>query len=460
LVWALVLAAQILWPAARVGGERTRTALLVLVACSAAVLLFLLPPFQGPDEWAHWKAALLRFRHDAPSEAALFNLPEALDSFPVRARSENPFESQRLLSPPSGAGVPEPRRGYVDYANALTYPFVGLVGLLFPRVETTAEALLFYYLCRALPAAALLGLLFRANRAGLLSWTGLTFFSSPLVLQQFVVLTSDTVANLGTVLAVLLFAARRGKPDWRRTLALWLVCLAAAAAKPPLYAGLLLLPLWFVPYHKVPAAKLTVPLAGAALVVLGVLGFLWRLRGSLRALGQPGGASQFLEACRYLVEVKVGRLSSWFEPLGWLDTYFGEEHLWLIRVGVLLALVLDLVLVVPGLVRGCFRSWGRVSALAGTVAAHALIAFLVPAWIYYYNFGSPTLFGVDNVQVRYLFSAVMLALMLPMAFAERKPGEEEGRLRVAAGSAALALMPLVLFARQVELAVDLLVRYW
>jgi hypothetical protein len=31
---------------------------------------------------------------------------------------------------------------------------------------------------------------------------------------------------------------------------------------------------------------------------------------------------------------------------------------------------------------------------------------------------------------------------------------------VAAGSAALALMPLVLFARQVELAVDLLVRYW
>jgi hypothetical protein len=449
---AAVLAAQALWPAARLTGRAVRGALLALVACGAVAVLFLLPPFQGPDEWIHWKTALALYRPGAEAEPALYFLPDALDpGYKVRFRPENPFEPDRLFAAVTREG-PRGQAARVAYANPLTYPAVGAVGLLFPRVETTAGALVFYYLCRAVPAAALLGLWWYANRAGVLGYTGLVLFSAPVVLQQATVVTPDTVPLLGAVLAGVLFAARWRRPDGRLTAGLWAACLLAAAAKPP-FAGLLLLPLVFLPWRKL-SPRLAAALAAGAVAAAALAVALLPARYQTVLL-DPGQASAFLGRTWELL-TSPEWLTAPFEPLGWLDTYLNPRHRELVLLSAGAALLLDAAAFGPALLRGARAAPGRALGAAAALLAAVVSVFLLTALPLFVEMAQPDA-HLLGFQPRYLLPAAALAVMLPLAL--DPDAAAPGRWRPVDG-AALAVLPLLFAARLVELARDLLFRYW
>jgi hypothetical protein len=472
LLWIVVLGVQLAWPATRPRQETTRGWIVTGFVATCGLSAVLLPPFQGPDEWIHWKNALTLFRPDAAGETALFNLPEATRAQLLPFKSENQFDTRLLGAQPAEAGTPR-QRWYVNYPTPLTYPFVGLVNLCFPRVQTTSEALLFFYLCRALPALVFVALLYAANRASLLSWTAILFFSSPLVQQQFTVVTADTIPNLGTLAVLLLFAACRKQPRLGLHVALWVVTLFVVLAKPPICAGLLLLPAALVPYQKIPHRRLLLPLAGTVVLVtawwLGQRGFTL-LGGKdqsspaarqLARLLSGEGRTEFLQAWRNLIAESSG-VTDWFGPLGWLDTYFTQRHASLIYLSVWLAWALDLFVYGPWLVREMLKKPQRALATLACIAAIGLFLHFSICFIMYLTETQPNCRVIVGVQFRYLFPALMIALLLPLAVFGSPP-VLSGRsrwVRLLVGSAAASLLPWLLFAREVELTTTLLTRYW
>lgn len=465
LAAALLLAVLLLglgwvWPAARLTPGRARGLLVAALALTGVAVLCLLPPFQGPDEEAHWKSGLSWVRPGVQTEPALFNLCEALDAKHIAFHPERPFPPPALQAPPTTEGMLHDEWDRVNYAHPLTYPAVGAVSLLFPRVETTPEALLFYHLCRALPLAALAGLLWLTNRAGLLGYTALAFLASPLLLQQSVIITSDTLPNLGAVAACLLWAARMRRPDGRLTAALVAVCLLATAAKPPVYAGLLLLPMFFLPWRKVPHLKLLLALAATAtlpvLWAMGRYGFA-----PAATLTSPTQLADFLSRCRLLLEESAGPIE-WFRPLGWLDTGLSERHETLIHASLAAGLALDLLTLGPGLVRGLRRNPGRTAALAAALAANAGAVFLGFCLVMYSTYNHQDTDRIHGIQQRYFFPPLILILLLPpaLAVAPTDGGRWAGTAARVAAAVGLALMGVLLLARHVELIADLLTRYW
>jgi hypothetical protein len=65
------------------------------------------------------------------------------------------------------------------------------------------------------------------------------------------------------------------------------------------------------------------------------------------------------------------------------------------------------------------------------------------------------------MQMRHLFAAAIVAVLLPLAFLGRTPAvNPSGRAMMVANTIALVLLPMLFFARNVELAIDLFTRYW
>lgn len=455
LAGALSLAASLLWPGIRLTEKRLRSLLRGFITCSGFALLFLLPPFQGPDEWKHWKMALALWRPDAEQEIALFNLPETLDALRVPYRAEEQFGAARLNALPAATGQ-ERARWHVGYATWLSYPAVGLVSLIFPHVVTISQALTFFYLCRALPLFALVWLLRRADQAGLLGLTALTLFSSPLFLQQTVVITADTLPNLGTIAAAILFARCWREPTTRRVSALAAVCIATVLAKPPVYAPLLLLPQFFVPWRRIAHPRivggLLVLSVGAVLTML-----TWLMPQYVPAFESVGKCQAFVAGCGELV-TRFNWLTGWFGPLGWLDTIPTGRHQALIAASVIAAILYDLTLAIPLLRKangfGVAGPW-----LLVALAANALFVFLSLCAIMYVVESEPGLPLIRGVQMRYLFPPLLLILLLPLSLFTPKEAPPSLRPRWPE-AAAMGVIPMLFFARQVECACELLVRYW
>jgi hypothetical protein len=245
-LFVLVLVAQWLWEF-RI---REATAKSVAIGCltlSGPLMLFLLPPFQGPDEPAHWRAALLRYRPGSPQEIALFNLPEILDTHRLRFVTEEKMNAATLRRTADDA--PPPLEMPVTYAGFVSYPSVALVSFFFPSVRTLHESLLFYYLCRAIPFMLLIGLLYYVHRRYHLPCTFIWFLSLPLVLQASIVITADTLVNIGIIVAVLLMLRLREMFSLPLFLMLIAICLALTYAKF-VVGGILLLPLLLISRRK------------------------------------------------------------------------------------------------------------------------------------------------------------------------------------------------------------------
>jgi hypothetical protein len=243
--------------------------------CQGLVMVFCLPPFQGPDENRHWKTAVELYRSDGQANSILQLLPAYLNAEAPRLRSEIRFQKERFQA---AEPVPTQEAIKVTYTRHWGYPTVGLVSLLFPRVTTLNEALYFYYACRLLNLLCLLLLVGWAWKLGLGSCTLMVFLSFPLVMQQCVIVSTDTAHNLGTFLALFLWVKHyRDRRTWS-LIALIVVTLLVVAAKPPIYLGVMLLPAWFLPWSKL-LKPLPILLLLACITLSLVAGtwYLWRI---------------------------------------------------------------------------------------------------------------------------------------------------------------------------------------
>jgi hypothetical protein len=164
----------------------------------------------------------------------------------------------------------------------------------------------------------------------------------------------------------------------------------------------------------------------------------------------------------------LGDVSAWAHPLGWLDTNLSSAHLRLIAASGLIALFLDAGRAIrawPGLLRD---RKGELAWVVGVVVAHFAFLSLSMCAILYVAWSPPHADSIWGFQVRYLFPSAILALVLPGMLKNVEPTSEDrlrssgdpGLFEWASNTLAMVLLPLMLFARQIELVVDLLTRFW
>ena len=483
----LVLLGQF-WPALlRINYKRT----LIWVQCVILILLaLLLPPFQGPDENLHWAAAINMYRSaetvSAPAdsgieakprreakEKVLLQLPELLDALTPRWRSDVPFHPDIFHRPAQELDLPE--ADSVGYAGRLTYPIVGLVATFFPTVSTLPEALCFYYLCRLLPIPFWLGLLLYAERRGWLTYTLLTFLSLPLWLEQAVVVSSDTVTLLAAFAAGLLFLSCRKDGGWKPVVALWLVAITAFLAKQ--YGALMLLPVFVLPWRKVPAKWLTIPIGLVASVFLGWLALQMGIRmleqskpdargklsGRLERVIDGRSTRVFLEQVTNRFTYNVSDAArEWYQPLGWLDTPLSGWHHALIAVALLIALLADASERGASWLQAILQHPGELLLLWGLVIVHAAVLVLTISLIMFITFTATedretTLYAV---QIRYFFPTVIIACLVPQGIRASKLVSSGPPVPAFLGALFPSLLLVLAATRAAATAIDLLARYF
>jgi hypothetical protein len=449
------------------------------------IVTFLLPPFQGPDENFHWKIGLMFYRTSITQEPAAYFLPEALETAAIPFHQDAKFQTAKLRvnEPPPGSDAQAMAASHRDlirqvvYARLISYPVMFATSWLVPRVESIPDALQFYYLSRLIPAVLVVALLFALNWRYELPYTAWFFFSLPLVVQQSVVISADTLLNIGSVLAVLWFLKLREHYRWPLMVALCVLCISIAVSKQ-IAGAVLALPLLLVPYRRLPRLKL---LLGLAIIVSVPMAYLLAVNAveelrqysvvlnrpgevnqQLAFLQTPGGIKTFLLAtARYA----RGALSfdAWAGPLGWVDTRLSPTHLSLIAASGWLAIVLDVWAYGPQVVR-LARSRTREMAILISVAVGGLcFATVADAAIFYVMTSEVRSPFIASMMMKHLFPAAILAVLLPLAILE-SPEVDGTHWRVRpmtiANTIAIVLLSALFLARNIELAIELLKRYW
>lgn len=466
------------------GPQTIKSVLTLALIVPLAIFIFVLPPFQGPDENAHWKLALMAYRSSIAREPAAYFLPETLEIDAIPFHPERKFKPGTLraaTSPPAlNRDAMANQHRYLltqyPYAQFISYPLILVTSLLFPFANTVPSALQLFYLCRIVPALLTVVLLYVLNRKYELPYTAWFFFSLPLVVQQFVVVSADTLLNVGAIAAVLLFLALRERPNWLLTALLWVLCLAITYSKF-IVAGVVLLPLLLVPYRRLPRPKLLLVFAvlvslPAAYVLSGVV--LSSVRDVGRALNRLpdveqqlalivtwSGVKTYLQAM-VLYSVQGATLQAWSSPLGWLDTPLSPQHLSLIAASGLVALLLDAWIYGPRLVHLLRNRTGEMALLAGVGVGGLCFATITDTFLYYLMVTPVGAASIAGTQMRHLFAVAIVAVLLPLAVLGPSSCEDHSRSQgmMVANSIALTLLPMLFFARNVELAIDLFTRYW
>jgi hypothetical protein len=460
---------------------RVKQLLLLSLAMPIIVLTFLMPPFQGPDEDGAWKLALVHYRPSIRREPVLFYLPDLLDAIPVKFHPGVHENSDRLRW--NGFDTPPPperldleyhwlQRAY-KYGNWYAYPTVWVVGLFYPAVGNVQEALVFFYLCRLTTGILLLGLLELFRRRFDLPYVAIAFFALPLVGQQFVVVSVDTMLNLGTIVAVMLFLQAIKRPSVRTEIALAAIATAVSLVKFT-FGGLLLLPIALLVRrrpHLHPAlwigvlAAAVVALPVAVRIVLALsrdaagigMGSTAAFDGQVAALSTWHGWRDFLAAYWWFLRTEA-HPATWAGPLGWLDTAIGLQHATLITGSLGAALAFDLWNYRRPLLEA-LRSRRRDIVEAVTIIAGAfLIVTFVNSLLLYVMTTPPGAHIINGVQGRHVFYAGIVAVLLPMWIVgdqkTRPPGSVVGP------TASLVTLGSLLAACSIELTIDLLTRYW
>ncbi|MFT3882133.1 MAG: DUF2142 domain-containing protein [Gemmatales bacterium] len=438
----------------------------LLLGLHGILMIWLLPPFQGADENRHWKQAVKLFRNDGQPGSILFRLPVILDAESPRWRSEVPFHGTNLHAMPEIARELAENAG-VGYVKHWGYPIVGLVSLLFPPVHTLNEALIFYYTCRVIALVILLAIVLCLWRWGLGSWTLVAFLSFPLVMQQCTVVSTDTVLNLGTLLAVLLFKRHQLVNTNASWLALFLVCCLVVITKPPIYLPILLLPAWFLPWSKAFRPAVWIP-SLLGVIVLGTVGFwyLWRIvDGEGIALGEqarkqlyhvftgPGFVQFFHASMEY--PHRFLNPSYWWGPLGWLDTNLSELHVALLWVSLIIAFSLDVVRWVNWMiVRGFTSLWNLIEPIV-VCLLNLLFVWWSLALVMYLTITPYQCDSIVGMQVRGHDSRRPLFFAWPATLLPQSNQTVKPRYLWA-----VVLLLVLGIARAILLAGDLQHRYW
>jgi len=342
------------------------------------------------------------------------------------------------------------------------------VSLLFPPVQTVNEALTLLLLLPGSCLLLLLGLVAGAWRWGMGSWTLVIFLSFPLVMQQCVIVSTDTVHNLGTLLAVLLFRRHQLMNTTASWLLLVLISCLVVIGKPPIYLTIFLLPAWFLPWQKVMKLKVVVP----SLIVLAALAYagnwyLWYIidkegmglgeqtRQQLQYVLTGPGLVRFIGAA---MEYPTRFLDPqhWWQPLGWLDTNLNDLHRALLWISLIVAVVLDLVRWIAWLRSvGTQSLWSLIEPLVGCVA-HLLFVWWSLALVMYLTISDYQSTGIVGMQVRYMIPVALFFLTWPAAvMTDKTPALKKSQLLWPA-----ILLFVLAIARAIQLAIDLHYRYW
>jgi len=358
-----------------------------------------------------------------------------------------------------------------------------VMSLFFPKVESVHEAVIFYYLCRILPLIVLTALLYYMNKKFELPYTAIVFFTLPLVMQQSVIVTADTLLNLGTIAAISLFIHVYRTRSTAAYASLWVLCLAIAYAKI-VTAGVLLLPLVLLPFEKIPVKKILVP---AGIIVIGVVGYFAVLKVidgmrqtpligntpaeklqncnlQLKALTTLGGWSTFGQA--YLnVLLRAADIRHLSSPLGWLETELNPYHKRLLILSGTMALIFDGIRYLPSLPVLLREKRRAVYLCLALIAGVYFFISFTDSLIYFVIGTHPGDTRIACIQMRHLFPGIITALLLPLMLADPAPiaavkPAGAGLKQIALYSSLLVSFVLLLFLRDIELAVDLLVRYW
>jgi uncharacterized membrane protein (DUF485 family) len=474
---------QRVWPALALDVRGVKRLLIVGIVGSAAVTGLLIPPFQGPDEIAHWKLALSMYRVNAMHEWQAYSLPEILGAYALIFRPDIHLDSRNLRRVPEGFTPdmkPQDRKHY-SYVRPHSYPVVAFVSSFFPRVHSLRQALLFFYICRFVPIALLGVMLLLLNRHLELPYAALFFFSLPLVLQQFTVVSPDTFLNLGTAAAAAIYIRLLDRPSLTWLAALWTLALLLVASKFTV-AAVLLLPLSVTPLGALRAHRKSAIIGALLLVAIGIIALPHLVGGVLQAVRDTGVVRQRLpEVEAQIVAVQswgglhmfargywkllreLGHVSAWSGPLGWLDAELDDHHVALIATFGLLAVLLDMERFGPRLVELVRRRWRRTLAFTGIILASAFSITLLNAFLFYLMASPVASDVILSTQVRHYFPAAILAFVLAAALLrDAAPPADEPRPRWPrlAETWAVVGLSLLLVARTTELAADLLVRYW
>jgi hypothetical protein len=475
--WTVLLAVllvaggiAVVQPAAITSLDLARTGIAVL-AVPAAALLLLVPPFQGPDESAHWMLALSYSRPAITAEPAAYRLPAIFGTDAMRFNTEVKFDPARFRT--ELAAAPLTRTEYdaqqkylfdiYPYARPYLYPLVTAVCAVYPHVDSVAQAVLLFYICRIVAAAALFLCLLYASRRYEVPLSVLAFFSLPLVLQQHTTVTSDVLLNLGAAGAALFFLHHRRHRGRVSAICVWLLTAAVVSVKF-IYA-----PLFVLPVLTIPRGRMRTLVLGGMVVaaVLAAYPFALLVLREVRALGAALGRGPATELQIASLATSAGWSAllshyvryatalvdpaAWSGPLGWLDTPLAPSHVALIRTTIAGTLLVDAVILVAA--RG-ERLRRAAAGLAFGVAAIAVTLF-IDVVLFYLLTTNPGAADVAGVQVRHLFPIAHAAAMLSLAPRDGTPP----MLPIVRGLAAIGFAALVLM-RTALLAQDLLVRFW
>jgi hypothetical protein len=475
-----IIALQLSWKPLVTSSAAAKRIFIFGIPLSAAIMIFLLAPFQGPDEVQHWKLALNFSRADATHETPAFSLPEILQVGPIPFNPQVKFDAQQLRTEQL-VDYPQLPTDYI-YVRPYSYAPVSAVALLFPRVHSVHEGLIFYYLSRIAPLLALMALLLYAHRKFELPCTAICFFTLPLVLQQSTIVTADTLLNLGAIVAVLLFIYVRRTKSNLAYASLWVLCLLLAYGKI-ICAGILFLPLALLPFEKIPLKKIVIPLALLFVAILGYVAVLKVIAGmrqtpligrtleervatcniQLESLTTLHGWAVFARAYETILirSIDIRQFSS---PLGWLDTELNPFHKALIILSGAAVVFFDMIQYLPSL-KPVLRDKRRDLLLCvALIAGNFLFLSLSDSLIYYCIGTVPGSTNIMSLQMRHLFPGIIVALLLPLMLTDRAPQPETGGSlsvkRISLYSLMLVSLVVLLFARNAELAFDLLIRYW
>jgi hypothetical protein len=408
------------------------------------LLTFVTPPFQVPDEPAHffhvYQIATGATLERGPGGAPGFEMPASLESLATLCLADVRFRTKVKL-PPGTLGeawrmplAPE-RRGFVPAGDVSPYtpvPYVPAAAAVALGRLAAARPLILLYLARLANLAASLALVCLAvRRTPILPWLFVLLGLTPMAMFERASASADALTDafaLALVSLVLSLAvggyrdpSHEGADDeprtWRRR-ALGVLCvvvlLAGAKAVYFLLDGMVLL----VPWSRLRSRRRALALwgGGAAAIVVG-LGVTWVVArdyfslGKLRegvvpaaqmrgVLGAPGhflvlAAGDYFHHAKLYVVSFVGNL-------GWMDTPLPS-------VVVLLWLALLLLAAVTGGdpdVR--FAGWQR--GLAAAVAAASLLALSLSQYVSWTPLGAAY---IEGLQGRYFLPlAPLLAVLL------------------------------------------------
>jgi hypothetical protein len=472
------------------GGGR---AILLLFLILGTLFTFFLPPFQVPDEVAHWETAVYRSEifpgRDRPVCSASYALPVVLDVDSVRFHPENKFHTGNFEK--LAAAKPVCAQFPMGYGTTWTYFPVALLHWLFPSAHRDARiALRLFYASRALHGIFLAFLAWRLlraaeRRAGASAFEVryiLIVMLSPLYVQQAFAVSADVIVNAFAMSAATLLVAGLGVGGVDMLL-FTLIGAAGLTTKPIILPVALLVPLavvWSAPaLPPVGASPFDVHkkrILAAIAVALTALTLAYVLFGvsaegldmhlpDVDARAQVAFARAHPRVAGGAILGRMGdlwRLSKYVAPLGWHDTPVSPAVVGLWDGTFLVHLAVGVYLLFRVLrrrrdERRLLRSLMMPALLLLGLASSAFVTVFV-LYCTWTRVGAHVVMGV---QQRYFLPHLVVALAVVSGLTRDEDATAMPSPRAAFLSGALVLGLVALSVAYVVLiATDLAVRYW